>query len=86
MLIATIICRREIARARVLASSVAEHAPAMRVVALVLDAGVEEWTELPLWIADPAYAGMLRADVSRALAAVTDGSRPSSIARSRSAI
>jgi 2'-hydroxyisoflavone reductase len=35
----------------------------------LLDAGVEEWTELPLWIADPAFAGMLRADVSRALAA-----------------
>ncbi len=30
---------------------------------------VGEWMELPLWIADPAFAGMHRADVSRAVAA-----------------
>jgi 2'-hydroxyisoflavone reductase len=30
---------------------------------------VGEWMELPLWIADPAWAGMHRTDVSRALAA-----------------
>lgn len=30
---------------------------------------VREWSELPLWIADPAYAGMHRAEVSAALAA-----------------
>jgi hypothetical protein len=42
MLIATIIYRREVARARVLAASVAEHAATMRVVVLVLDATVED--------------------------------------------
>jgi 2'-hydroxyisoflavone reductase len=31
--------------------------------------GVEEWTTLPLWLVDPAFRGMLRADVTRALAA-----------------
>jgi 2'-hydroxyisoflavone reductase len=30
--------------------------------------GVGEWMELPLWIADPAWAGMHRTDVSRAIA------------------
>jgi 2'-hydroxyisoflavone reductase len=30
---------------------------------------VGEWMELPLWIADPAYAGMLSVDPSRAFAA-----------------
>ena len=30
---------------------------------------VGEWMELPLWIGDPAWAGMHRTDVSRALAA-----------------
>jgi 2'-hydroxyisoflavone reductase len=30
---------------------------------------VEEWMELPLWIADPAYAGMLAAPSDRAVAA-----------------
>jgi len=30
---------------------------------------VGEWMELPLWIADPAYAGMQLTDVSRAIAA-----------------
>ncbi len=31
--------------------------------------GVEEWTELPLWLASPEYAGMCAVDVSRAVAA-----------------
>lgn len=31
--------------------------------------GVGEWMELPLWIADPAFAGMQQVDVSLALAA-----------------
>lgn len=36
----------------------------------LVDAGVEPWTELPLWIGgDPEWQGMLEADVSRALAA-----------------
>ena len=33
----------------------------------VLDAGVAPWTELPLWLPDPDYAGMTRADISRAV-------------------
>jgi 2'-hydroxyisoflavone reductase len=35
----------------------------------VLDAGVQPWTELPLWLPGSDYAGMARADISRALAA-----------------
>jgi 2'-hydroxyisoflavone reductase len=35
----------------------------------VLDAGVQPWTELPLWLPGNEYAGMARADISRALAA-----------------
>jgi 2'-hydroxyisoflavone reductase len=36
----------------------------------ILDAGVQPWTELPLWLpAEPRYAGFMRADVSRAVAA-----------------
>jgi 2'-hydroxyisoflavone reductase len=35
----------------------------------LLERGVEEWTELPLWLIDPGYRGMLDADVSRALGA-----------------
>jgi 2'-hydroxyisoflavone reductase len=35
----------------------------------VLDAEVQPWTELPLWLPGDEYAGMARADVSRALAA-----------------
>jgi 2'-hydroxyisoflavone reductase len=31
--------------------------------------GVGEWMELPLWLHDPEFVGMKRADVSRALAA-----------------
>ncbi|HET7043382.1 MAG TPA: NAD-dependent epimerase/dehydratase family protein [Gaiellaceae bacterium] len=31
--------------------------------------GVGEWMELPLWLSDPDYAGMMAVDVSRALAA-----------------
>jgi 2'-hydroxyisoflavone reductase len=34
---------------------------------LVLDAGVQPWTELPLWLPDDGYAGMARADISRAV-------------------
>ncbi len=36
---------------------------------LVLDAGVQPWTELPLWLPGEDYAGMARADISGALAA-----------------
>ena len=35
----------------------------------VLEAGVQPWTELPLWLPGGEYAGMARADTSRALAA-----------------
>ena len=42
MRIATIVCRREIARARVLAASVAEHVTGTSVVALVLDAAAQD--------------------------------------------
>lgn len=35
----------------------------------LLDAGVGPWMELPLWLPGEEYAGMLRADISRALAA-----------------
>lgn len=35
----------------------------------ILDAGVQPWTELPLWLPGDEYAGLCRADVSRALAA-----------------
>lgn len=34
----------------------------------LLEAGVGEWMELPLWIASPEFAAMQRADVSKALA------------------
>jgi 2'-hydroxyisoflavone reductase len=37
--------------------------------AFLLEHGVGEWIELPLWIADPAFAGHARTDVSRAVAA-----------------
>jgi 2'-hydroxyisoflavone reductase len=33
----------------------------------LLEQGVGEWMELPLWIADPAFAGHARTDVSRAI-------------------
>jgi 2'-hydroxyisoflavone reductase len=33
------------------------------------EAGVGEWMELPLWLASPEYAGMMRADNRRAVAA-----------------
>jgi nucleoside-diphosphate-sugar epimerase len=36
---------------------------------LLQEQGVDEWIELPLWIADSAFAGMHKAAVSRALAA-----------------
>lgn len=35
----------------------------------VLDAGVEPWTELPLWLPGDEYAGMQQAETDRALAA-----------------
>jgi 2'-hydroxyisoflavone reductase len=35
----------------------------------VLAAGVEPWTELPLWLPAGTYEGMMRASISRALAA-----------------
>ena len=35
----------------------------------VLEAGVQPWTELPLWLPGDDHAGMARADISRALAA-----------------
>jgi 2'-hydroxyisoflavone reductase len=35
----------------------------------VLEAGVQPWSELPLWLPSNGYAGMARADISRALAA-----------------
>ena len=36
---------------------------------VVVDAGVQAWIELPLWIPGDDVSGMLRADISRALAA-----------------
>src|SRR6516164_4956276 len=42
MQIATIVCRREVARARVLAASVAAHAPTASMLALVLDATADD--------------------------------------------
>jgi 2'-hydroxyisoflavone reductase len=35
----------------------------------LLDAGVQPWMELPLWLPGDDYSGMLRADISGALAA-----------------
>jgi 2'-hydroxyisoflavone reductase len=35
----------------------------------VLDAGVQAWTELPLWLPGSEHAGMARADIAKALAA-----------------
>jgi 2'-hydroxyisoflavone reductase len=35
----------------------------------VLDAGVQPWTELPLWLPGSEHAGIARADISRALEA-----------------
>jgi 2'-hydroxyisoflavone reductase len=37
--------------------------------ALLAEHEVGEWMELPLWLHDPGFAGMMDADVSRALAA-----------------
>jgi 2'-hydroxyisoflavone reductase len=37
--------------------------------AFLVDQGVGEWMELPLWLADPEWAGMQQVDVSRAVAA-----------------
>jgi 2'-hydroxyisoflavone reductase len=36
---------------------------------IVVDAGVQAWMELPLWVPGDDFSGMLRADISRALAA-----------------
>ncbi|MBV8064959.1 MAG: epimerase [Actinobacteria bacterium] len=36
---------------------------------ILLDAGVGPWMELPLWLPGDEYAGMMRSDVSRAIAA-----------------
>jgi 2'-hydroxyisoflavone reductase len=33
----------------------------------ILDAGVQPWMELPLWLPDDEYAGMARTDISRAV-------------------
>jgi 2'-hydroxyisoflavone reductase len=35
----------------------------------ILDAGVQPWMELPLWLPGDEYAGLCKADISRALAA-----------------
>jgi 2'-hydroxyisoflavone reductase len=35
----------------------------------ILDAGVQPWTELPLWLPGTEYAGLCRVDISRAIAA-----------------
>jgi nucleoside-diphosphate-sugar epimerase len=35
----------------------------------ILDAGVQPWSELPLWLPGEQYAGVLRADISRAVTA-----------------
>lgn len=35
----------------------------------LLDAGVQPWSELPLWLPGDDYSGMLRADIGRALTA-----------------
>jgi len=35
----------------------------------LVEEGVGEWMELPLWIVDPHFAGMMQADNSRAVAA-----------------
>jgi 2'-hydroxyisoflavone reductase len=35
--------------------------------ARILDAGVQPWSELPLWLPDDDYAGMARADITRAV-------------------
>jgi nucleoside-diphosphate-sugar epimerase len=37
--------------------------------ARILEAGVRPWSELPLWVPGPDWAGLLRVDASRALAA-----------------
>jgi 2'-hydroxyisoflavone reductase len=36
---------------------------------VLVDQEVAEWMELPLWLSDPAFAGMHELDVSRAVAA-----------------
>jgi glycosyltransferase involved in cell wall biosynthesis len=60
MQIGTVICRSEIARARVLARSADEHMPGSRVVALVLDAdgGESAAGNEPLELLSPSDAGI----------------------------
>jgi nucleoside-diphosphate-sugar epimerase len=41
----------------------------LRADGFLLEQGVGEWMELPLWIGSPPYGGMMRADVSRAVSA-----------------
>jgi 2'-hydroxyisoflavone reductase len=35
----------------------------------LLDQGVQEWDELPLWVVDPEWSGLMDVDCSRAIAA-----------------
>ena len=59
MQIATIVCRSEVARARVLAASAAEHLPAARVAALVLDATEQDaGSAEPFELLTPTAAGI----------------------------
>jgi 2'-hydroxyisoflavone reductase len=48
-------------------------APPSRLVwaeeAFLHDQGVEEWTEMPLWVADPEFSGIMQASNAKALAA-----------------
>jgi 2'-hydroxyisoflavone reductase len=49
----------------------------------LLQRGVQEWTELPMWLTDPNFAGIVQLDNSRAIAA---GLRPRPIAESVRAV
>jgi 2'-hydroxyisoflavone reductase len=48
-------------------------APSSRIVwadeAFLQEQGVQEWTEMPLWVADPEFAGILQVNNAEALAA-----------------
>jgi 2'-hydroxyisoflavone reductase len=44
---------------------------------LLLEHGVDEWMELPLWLVDPPFVHMMEGDVSKAVAA---GLRPRQLA------
>jgi 2'-hydroxyisoflavone reductase len=53
-----------------LGAVVGDAAPAVWVDSdWLIEQGVEEWTELPLWVTDPAFDGFLSFDVSKAVAA-----------------